>query len=764
MSALSLRPCSLPTPVPVGQPIRHARIMVLDENLTPVPAGTVGEIYIGGCGVARGYLGQPALTAELFLPDRGGAPGSIMYRTGDLGRWQEGGNLEVTGRADRQLKVRGFRVEPGEIENVLAGHPDIGRAAVAATEQGPGDTRLAAYYTLTRRTSADGAEHRPPSAASLRRFLRARLPGYMIPAVFVALDRMPLTSAGQPAPGALEPPRTPMASGQDNGEPRTPVQAGMSYLWSDLLKTEQVNLDDDFFALGGDSLLASVMLAHTRVMFGISAHDVRPLTRCLLRDPTLRGFAQATQDARAGRLAANGTQTPVDFAREAKPGVPGLRHAGPRRPPPNWRRPLEVLLTGSTGFLGAHLLHELLAATSARVWCLVRARDAGHALQRITDAAARYELGDLPSDRVVPLPGDLASPHLGLSPGEFRELARSTDVIYHAGAVVNFIYPYEELRAANVAGTREVIRLAGLGRGIPVHYVSSTAVLAGLGAMGVREVTEDTPLAYPDRLGVGYVETKYVAEELLRSAGRAGLPVAIYRPLDIIGSRRTGAWNTATEMCALIRFITDTGLAPGIDLPLDFVPADTCAAAIRHISSLDGAMGRTYHLASPKYALLGTLVERLRDHGFGVSEIPFDDWVSELLRYAAQNPSHPMTPFLPLFVDLDQKSGLTLAEMYLEHVFPHYTRSNTEQALQGSGVTFPPIDGRLLDPNIDHLIATGYLSAPGQPPPAFPSEGGPAAKPGASPARLRRPVTIRTGPRLKSPRGPAAARSRSARI
>ena len=158
------------TPVPVGKPIRHARIMVLDEKLTPVPAGAVGEVYVGGCGVARGYLGQPALTAERFLPDANGAPGSVMYRTGDLGRWREGGHLEVTGRADRQLKVRGFRVEPGEIESVLARHPDIGRAAVVATEQGPGDTRLAAYYTLTQRTSAGGAEHRPPSPRACAAF------------------------------------------------------------------------------------------------------------------------------------------------------------------------------------------------------------------------------------------------------------------------------------------------------------------------------------------------------------------------------------------------------------------------------------------------------------------------------------------------------------------------------------------------------------------------------------------------------------------
>jgi thioester reductase-like protein len=310
---------------------------------------------------------------------------------------------------------------------------------------------------------------------------------------------------------------------------------------------------------------------------------------------------------------------------------------------------------------------------------------------------------------VVPLPGDLARPRLGLSPGQFRALAERIDVIYHVGAAVNFIYPYEELRAANVTGTREVIRLAGLARGIPVHYVSTTAVLAGLGVAGVREVTEDTPLAHPGRLRIGYVETKYVAEELLRNAGRAGLPVAIYRPLDITGSLRTGAVSTATELCALIRFITDTGLAPDIALPLDFVPADVCAAAIRHISL--GSGGGTYHLGSPRPALLGDLAGRLRVHGFGVEPVPFGAWVDELLRHSAHHPSHPMTPFLPLFVDRDPGSGLTVAEMYLEDVFPRYGRRRTEQALAGSGIAVPPVDDRLLDRVIGRLIATGYLTA-----------------------------------------------------
>jgi amino acid adenylation domain-containing protein/thioester reductase-like protein len=702
------------SPVPVGRAVAHARIMVLDEKLSPVPAGEAGEIYVGGPGVARGYLGQPALTAELFLPDRGGLPCSRMYRTGDLGRRLPDGTLEVAGRVDRQLKVRGFRVEPSEIESVLAGHPGIGQVAVVATRHGTGDTRLAAYYTAASGDAGSGDAASGDegsdglSAAGLRRFLRGRLPSYMIPTAFVALDQMPLNPAGEPA---LEEARVP-AQRRGPAERRTPTQAGLSHLWSKLVKQEQIGLDDDFFALGGNSLLAAEMLAHARVMFGISADYVRPLTRCLLRDPTLREFAKATEEARAGRLAADGDQTPIDFAREAEFSPPSRLRADPQYGRPNFRRPLEILLTGSTGFFGAHLLHELLAATNARVWCLVRARDASHALERVAGAAARFELPALPSGRVVPLPGDLAAPRLGLSLGEFHGLARSIDIIYHAGASVNFIYPYEELRAANVTSVREVIRLATMARVIPVHYVSSTAVLAGLGVMGVREVTEDTPLAYADRLRIGYVETKYVAEELLRNAGRAGLPVAIYRPLDIVGSRRTGVWSTSTEMCALIRFITDTGLAPAIDLPLDFVPADVCAAAVRHISSLEGATGRTYHLASPEYTLLGSLVDRLRAYGFEVREVPFAAWVSELVRYAANHPSHPMTTFLPLFIDRDQETGLTPAEMYFEHVFPHYSRTNTERALSGSGIAFTSVDAPLLDANIGRLISVGYLKAP----------------------------------------------------
>jgi amino acid adenylation domain-containing protein/thioester reductase-like protein len=707
--------------VPVGRPAGPARLMVLDGQLNPVPPGTSGEVFIGGPAVARGYLGSPGLTAERFLPDPAGAPGSRMYRTGDLGRWLAGGSLEIAGRMDRQLKVRGYRIEPAEIESVLAAHPDIDEVSVVASSRHPGDGRLVAYYTPTHAAAQTALHH--PRAASLRRYLLDRLPSYMIPAAFIprypVADPTSRSGTGVGDTGGAE--RSWAVPGQHrrgHGIQLTPTEAGLSALWGRLLARDHVGLDDEFFALGGDSLLAAEMLAHTGALFGLSGDSVRPLTRCLLRDPTLRGFAAAVEDARAGRLSADGDQAEVDFGRETRlnlkvrdrkaPAGRGHGDAALARHAPDWRNPGEVLLTGATGFLGAHLLSELLAATGARVHCLVRARDENAALARLRRAAGRYELPVPRSERVVPLPGDLAEPNLGLSGRRLRDLARSADAIYHAGAQVNFIYPYQELRAANVAGTREMIRLAAMDRGIPVHFVSSTAVLAGLGVAGVREVTEETPLAHPELLRMGYVETKYVAEELLRAAGRAGLPVAIYRPLDIVGSVRTGAWSTSTEMAALIRFIADTGLAPDIDLPLDFVAADTCAAAIRHISVTEGAAGRTYHLASPEMAPLSTLVGRLRDKGYQISEIPFADWVRELARQAARDPSQPMAAFLPLFVG-PGAGGLTIAEMYLSHVFPVYSRSNTEHALLGSGIAFPPVRGELLDRNVDRLIRTGYL-------------------------------------------------------
>jgi amino acid adenylation domain-containing protein/thioester reductase-like protein len=692
----------LGSPVPAGRPLGHAQVLVLGKDLGPVPAGTVGEIYIGGRGVALGYLGSPDRTAERFLPNPySNQPGARMYRTGDHGRWGPGGRLEVLGRIDRQLKVRGYRVDPAEAEQVLAAGPGVADAAVTVREFSPGERQLVGYVVTGPEPGAEPGRWRD--------LLAGQLPSFMVPDLFIEVTTIPRLPNGAPDVDALPEPSVVPAPAPGGGAALTPAQAGMAHLWSQALGVPVTGLDDDFFALGGDSLKAAEMMAQARTIFGIGAGHVRGLTRYLLRDPTLGGFAGAVQAARAGGPEAGDAVAPADFTRESALDVPVRTGAGP---PPRWRQPGQILLTGATGFFGVHLLRELLSDPAARVHCLVRARDAAHARDRIAATASRYGLGPLDLRRVAPLAGDLAQPELGLSSVVFAELARTLDVIHHPGAQVNFIYPYEELRAANVTGTRELIRLAGLGRGVPLHYISTMAVLAGLGTAGVRAVTEDTPLGHADQLGLGYVETKFVAEELLRNAARAGLPVTIYRPLDVAGDHRTGAWNTATELCALIRFIADTGLAPDIDLPLDLVPVDLCAAAVRHIATHEAAAGHTYHLASPRPAGLSALVDRLRARGFPVTPIPYRAWVDELLRQAVRDPGHPMAPFVPLFVDQCGPAGLTVAETYLGHVFPAYTRDRAGQALDGSGIEFPPVDAALLDLQLGRLIEDGYLPAP----------------------------------------------------
>ncbi|MFI5529506.1 amino acid adenylation domain-containing protein [Kitasatospora sp. NPDC051853] len=684
-------------PVPIGHPVSGATVHLLDERLRPVPDGGTGELYIGGAGVAIGFWHQPGRTAELFLPDPFAAtPGARMYRTGDLGRRRADGELEYLGRLDRQVKIRGYRVDPAELEAALAAHPAVDRAVAV-----PEDGALAAFYTT----------RAPVAEPELRAHLAERLPRYMLPPRLAELAELPLDHNGKLDRRGLLLSTPPLTATEPDRA--TPLGTGVAELWSRILQLEQVGPEDDFFVIGGDSLLATEMLARARIMFGIGVSQLRSLTRALLQEPTLAAFTRNTQAARAGTLTSG--DRPTDFAAEAALGVPVRTTGGP---PPDWRHPREVLLTGATGFCGIHLLDELLTTTDARVHCLLRGEDPQSALARLRAAGLRHLLRDPlngpQAGRVVPVLGDLGQPLLGLTEREFGALGDSLDLVVNCGARVNFVYPYGELSAANVAGVRELVRLAGWSRGIPLHHVSSMSVLAGYGAAGVRQVTERTPLGFPEHLSVGYAETKWVAEELLRQAAEAGLPVTVHRLNDVTGAQDTGVMNPGTEMCALIRLFADAGCAPDVDLPLDFLPADCFARALVHLATHQEAVGQAYHLTTdPGHPLIGELAARLRAFGYPVEDLPYRDWVSRYAEYAAGHPTHPATPFLPLFVDrCAGRPELTVSEMYFRRTFPRFGREQLVAGLAGSGIVFPPVDSALLDRYLKHLIGTGYLAPP----------------------------------------------------
>jgi amino acid adenylation domain-containing protein/thioester reductase-like protein len=680
---------------PVGRPLPGTAIHVLDEHGVPVGPGERGEIYIGGPGVARGYVSEDG-GGRFQLDPYSSEPGARRYRTGDLGAWTPAGNLEVLGRIDRQLKIRGFRVEPGEIEATLAGHPGVGNVAVTAYEQ-HGQRRLAAYYTEADRVDVP----------ELREFAACYLPDYLVPSAFVALPELPVKSNGKVDLAALPAPST--TRSEKDTQPIDLFERAVGRIWRQVLKVERIHPDDNFFDLGGNSILAAELMAKVRGSLGVLITQVRPLIRLLLQDATLASFAQAVRAARAGTLPGDDTRARVDFAAESELGVEITAKADE----PDWADPKHVLLTGATGFLGIYLLKELLSTTDATVHCLVRGRDEADALARIQASAEQYHQEDLfaYADRIVPLPGDLAEHDLGLSEEDFDWLARIVDVIHHPGGLVNFIYPYAHMRAANVEGTREIIRLAARHRNIPVHYTSTMAVLAGYGTAGVPHVDENTPLAHADHLSVGYVETKWVAEKLLHTAAEQGLPVAIYRAADISGDRVHGAWNLATEMCAMKKFVVDTGMAPIAELPLDYTPVDVFAAAVAHIAATSVPRGEVYHLTNPGKVNVATLVNRLRAHGHDLREVPWADWVDEMVKVAIEQPDHPMTPFAPLFIDRCATGEMSVAEMYLEDTFPRFSRTNVANALRDSGIEIPPVDAAMLDRYIGYLTGIDFLRA-----------------------------------------------------
>jgi amino acid adenylation domain-containing protein len=243
----------------IGRPLTGTMVYILGADLSPVAAGTEGELHISGPGVARGYLGRPGLTAERFVPCPFGAPGERMYRTGDLGRWRPDGNIECTGRADDQIKLHGLRVEPGEIEAVLLQHPAVRQCAVIAREDSPGERRLVAYLLLSAGATASSAE--------LREHAGRVLPGYMIPAGWVILRQWPLTASGKLDWRALPVPEYPATA--LSRPPRPGAESILCQAFAVALKVPRVGLDDNFFELGGDSLAAARLVNRVRDELGV---------------------------------------------------------------------------------------------------------------------------------------------------------------------------------------------------------------------------------------------------------------------------------------------------------------------------------------------------------------------------------------------------------------------------------------------------------------------------------------------------------------
>ncbi|ARV59066.1 phenylalanine racemase [Nostocales cyanobacterium HT-58-2] len=710
------------TPVSIGRPIANTQIYLVEPHLNGknnpiklVPVGEPGELLIGGVGLARGYLNRPELTEEKFISvsisDRDFSGTNTMtsrvgdssrhsmkeaesrlYRTGDLARYLPDGNIEYIGRIDHQVKIRGFRIELGEIETVLYQHPLVREAVVIAQEQKSGSQRLVAYFVSKPRLQQ--LQQQSTDILQLRSFLKEKLPEYMVPTAFVAMEALPLTPNGKVDRRALPA----FSQTRPDSEtmfvpPRTPMEQQLVQIWKQVLSLEQVGIYNNFFELGGHSLLAAQLLAQVRETFQVEL----PLLS-LFDAPTVAGLAQAIAALSVTLPNVSNSTTKVNSISVADLQADAVLDSTIYPEAPfigSCEEPQRIFLTGASGFVGAFLLHELLQKTQASIYCLVRSSSLDEAKQKLASNLKRYLLPhDELNTRIIPVLGDLSQPLLGLSKQQFHQLATEIDFIYHNGAFVNLIYPYTALRAANVLGSKEILKLASQIKVKPVHFISTLDVFQSPHYTGMQVVLEQDDLACCEGLSDGYAQSKWVAEKLMMAAQSRGIPTCIYRLGSIIGHSQTGASQIDDLVARLIKGMIQLNSAPKLNLKLSLTPVDYVSKAIVHLSRQSGSLGKAFHLVNPHALPLYQLVNEIQALGYSIQWTDYEQWQAQLVKVAAKQ-ENALSPLLFLLTQWNSQNQLP----YLETaalVSQAFDCQNTLTGLTGTDVVCPPINTQVL--------------------------------------------------------------------
>ncbi len=547
----------------LGEPLPHVRLLLLPG----------GELGIGGPCLARGYSAQPALTAERFVMHEG----ERIYRTGDLVRASPDGTFEFLGRRDRQLKLHGRLIAPEEIEAALLAHPAV-REVLVACEAG---ALVAHVVPLEERSMAP--------ATSMRAHLAESLPSWMLPTRFVTHSSFPRTASGKIDASAIAASSSSDGKGPEKGRggpPEGPRERTIARIFQEILGIGELGREDDFFALGGDSLgvLAFVAAAEAERL-GIP-------TEAFTRPSTIAELAVARETTMSVAALEDDTRPLVRAPESTTAGVERARDRSRRT----------VFVTGATGFLGVHLVAALLLRDDVEVIALVRASDDTEAKTRLDRALrANVDTAKLSPKRARIVAGDISVDRFGLSGARWDELARSVDHVFHVAAEVSYARSHRDLREANVVGTARVLELAARG-GAAFAHASTLDVIDG--ALEVRG---------------GYAQSKWAAEWLVRRSREGACPTSIHRFGLLAASDATLARPRDELLARFLWRTRDHGVDPELlrDGAIDLEPVDHAAAAMVHFA-LDAEVTKTYLHGGKQRILVCELVQEMRAQGLDV--------------------------------------------------------------------------------------------------------------------------------------------------
>lgn len=560
--------------ITIGKPIANTQIYILNDQLTPVTMGSIGEIFIVGDGVSLGYLNNPELTKARFLANPF-VPGQTMYRTGDLGRWLKDGDLECLGRNDNQVKIRGLRIEMGEIEACLSALEEVKEAVVIVREDKAGKKHLCAYLTGERRLSDE----------VLRTHILKSLPNYMVPAWYTWLEAIPLTPNGKIDRRAL-----PEPSEFDSGQlkqvysaPHNDLEWKLAKLWAEALEVERVGIDDNLFALGGDSLTI------LEIMSGALSYEWKLNAQNFYECPTIR---QLSSKIAGWTPAENENEEEIYISNRVRSKEIRIKSVDTGN----------VLLTGATGFLGIHLLRELLVQTDHQVYCLVRGNQAKVRL----DELLSFYFPKFPisfKERIIVVNGDMSSKYFGLEDNEYKDLAQKVQTVVHSGALVKHYGNYSEFEKNNVQGTCEIIDFC-MKFNKQLNHISTISVVGDNVVKQSKDKTvfreEDFYIGQDYKTNV-YIRSKFVAENLVFKAETQGLRAAIFRIGALTGHYQDGKFQRNIEQNAFYRRIKSlvalrTIPESFLDHSFEFTPIDYCAMGIVNIIKVNQASDMVFHM------------------------------------------------------------------------------------------------------------------------------------------------------------------------
>ncbi len=661
---------------PVGLPMDGVAVRVLPEGESVLTSTGAGELFIGGRGLARGYLGRPDLDSQRFVrPD-----GERYYVTGDLAEIDARGMTTVIGRDDSMVKIRGYSVYFGAIEEMLRRHCDVADTVVSAETEDGTNKRLVAYV-VRQPWAAWRIDAGSGTSRDLRNLLERYLPHYMVPSRFLELEALPINQQtgklDRKALPALREARSMVQERQLLPENAAAAErrCALRELWGEALDIDSESLEDDwdFFDLGGHSLTALGLTLGIEQTFGIKLRGTE-----IYEAPTINELAAYLDDRRSNMesrisLADDATLDAEIFS-PGKIGTTRLSEAS------------SVLVTGTTGFFGAFLLDELLRTTGpdTRFYCLVRNRTSGQdrPTNRVLETLKYYGLDSQShADRIVPVAGDLTQPHMGLEKDEYQLLAEKIDLIFHCAASVNYMYPYATAKPHTVGGTLEVIKFACTAKTKPIQYMSTNGIFPG---------GDDTPYLendqiddFVDRMEGGYNQAKWVAERLVWSAVSRGLPVCVFRPGNIGHHSGTGVVNPNDFLSWIIKACARSGWAPSVpDWLFEMTPVDFLAAAVTKMSDDPTHLGKVYNVVQQSPVLADQVFAYMERNGYVTERVPLGDWKSRLQATA----------------DRENDMELKILLQSLDSVEPYLTDSSVydgsrfSEALSLIGLSAPTVD------------------------------------------------------------------------